>query len=364
MSALATPGAGLALPHFDAAIPAELVSLDGLRQGAGFARFLLDASVIQGRVRASAAANPAAVCQQHLQRWLQQRLGPLQCLDLGFTVYLGRAPGLDDDPRSGGASLLWGADPDIWVVGPALEALEALHPRLGSTVLNTIESQCWRSVPVFTPSEALCTAQMLYWYGESDETWVVEEACGRSKRRQQAMREEMVTRAKIEAEFPAWALAYHSERKVLSPRALRRLVTGAADPRVRRIAELTLALSALKLDRRFQPEVEGEFVGYGAVLAWREEQHPDLLLRIFDDHINLAHEAECYDWCGEQHFDLEDADAFGEWALGMVPHLEAIRLIDALIHALSTPDWPHTLEAASRDKSDATSIKAVRPPTH
>jgi PRTRC genetic system protein F len=240
------------------------------------------------------------------------------------------------------ATLVWGAEPKVWVVGPALERLEAICPGLGAIVLSTIESQGWLSLPVFTPWEGLGVAQYLYWYGEDNEEMAVEEHCGEDQEAREAMLDTMVTRATVSAAFPAWAIKHGNDRKALGIRRVRRIAEAAVSAKVRRVAQATLALRELALDRRFVPEVEGDFTGHVAILTWAREPHDDLLLRIYDDFNELACQAEHYDWCGEQQFDLGKPEQFAEWATAMQPRFEAIRLLDTLIHELATGDWSRT----------------------
>ena len=52
---------------------------------------------------------------------------------------------------------------------------------------------------------------MMYWYGEEDETFALDEACADDEEARAAMREEMVTKARMTEAFPAWALAWQPE---------------------------------------------------------------------------------------------------------------------------------------------------------
>lgn len=84
------------------------------------------------------------------------------------------------------------------------------------------------------------------------------------------MREEMVTKHKLDAAFPAWAVATPREPR-LSRGALTRLAQDLPDPVARDIATDVLALAKLRIKDEFRPDLDGEYLVYGAVLSWRED---------------------------------------------------------------------------------------------
>ena len=98
------------------------------------------------------------------------------------------------------------------------------------------------------------------------------------------------------------------------------------------MVEDALALAGLDIDDSFRPDIDGEFVGFGAVLSWRDG---DVTTRIYDDLLELAHRGEYCEHMGEVRVPLDDPGAFGAWQRAMVDRFEAIRLIDRLIHPLS-----------------------------
>jgi len=327
------------LPTLDAAIPGTIVPTSGRQRAARLARCLLDAGLIRGRVSARRAANPIATSQHYLQAWLRERLGPLKCLQPGFRLHLSDPSGLvhETGPRTQEhAYFVWFSYIGGFAVGAALERLEEVQRGLGATVLGAIEDTSFGLVPVFTPVEALGVAQDYLWYGENDESFVLDERCGDDEAERSAMREEMVTRDKIDAAFPEWAIRWRTRRKLVGRQALRRIATAARGERVRRVAEDAMALLRLDLDARFRPEFEGSFVGYGAVLTWRRG---DIAERIFDDYMNDASQGDAYDAIGEFSFALDDVKAAREWVDAMDVRFEGIRRLDSLIHTLSTGDW-------------------------
>ena len=101
-------------------------------------------------------------------------------------------------------------DEQQWAVGRGLDRLEQATPTLGATALHLLDEHSRYVYPVFTPRTAQDVASMMYWYGEEDETFALEEACADDEEARAAMREEMVTKASMTEAFPAWALAWQS----------------------------------------------------------------------------------------------------------------------------------------------------------
>ena len=105
-----------------------------------------------------------------------------------------------------------------------------------------------------------------------------------------------------------------------------------SDEFTRDVAALLTKLARLKIKDDCRPEIDGEFIGFGAVLSWRAD---DLTVRVYDDLINNAHQGEFCDVMGDVFFDLNEPRAFAAWQRKMRSRFEAIRLIDALIWRLS-----------------------------
>jgi PRTRC genetic system protein F len=148
------------------------------------------------------------------------------------------------------------------------------------------------------------------------------------------MRAEMVTKARLIEAFPAWALAWQPAS--LDASALVRIAEDRRDDFTRDVAALLATLARLRIsDDEYQPEIDGEFIGFGAVLSWRAD---DLTVRVYDDLINAAQQGECCDVMGDVYFDLNEPAAMRAWQRKMRTRFEAIGLIDALIWRLSEAD--------------------------
>jgi len=331
--------ASLHIPRLAAGIPTSLVPISGRQQAAKLTHCLLDAGVIHGEVSARRAREPLPTCKAFLEAWVREQIAELKCLALGFRLLMGGeqrtfAAPTQAEPEE--ATILWFTECSQFAVGAALDRLEEIRPGLGATVLTVVDQLSMRLIPAFTPWDTMGMAQEHYWYGESDETMALDENCGDDPGERATMQQEMVTRAKIDAAFPSWATTWPRSRKRISRRELKRVATSARASRVRAVAEAALALDRLDLDEAFRPEAEGWFVGYGPVLSWKRN---DITVRVFDDYGNDAVQGDYFDWIGEFSFDIEDAQAVGEWMAAMKVRLEGIRLLDTLIHELSTGDW-------------------------
>ena len=335
------------LPQLTASIPSSLLPASGQRQAARLARCLLDAGVIHGAVPARKAREPLMACQSFLEAWVRNQLAGLKCLALDFRLLLGsedvdrneRPSGSPLHGEPGRATIIWFTECTQFAVGAALERLEEIRPALGATVLSVIDRFSMKLIPAFTPWDALSIAREHYWYGEDDESTALNEYCDDDPGERAAMQQEMVTRAKIDAAFPAWATTWAGERQRVTRRELRHIATFARGAWVQKVAQAALALNRLDLDDSYLPDADGAFLGYGPVLAWKPD---DITVRVFDDYANDAAQGEFCDWIGEFSFDVNDAhdpQALPYWMAAMKVRLDGVRLLDTLIHELSTGDW-------------------------
>jgi PRTRC genetic system protein F len=144
------------------------------------------------------------------------------------------------------------------------------------------------------------------------------------------MYEDMVTKSDIDAAYPDWALSWNPS--VLKKAELMQVTQHCEDRYVVEVASLILELSRMRINESFQPDIDGEYIGFGAVLSWRED---DLTVRIYDDLLNSAHEGEFCDLIGQISFDLHDPQAMHKWQHTMHHRFKAMRLIDRLIWWLS-----------------------------
>jgi PRTRC genetic system protein F len=336
----------LALPRIGATVPRAIVPGASLKANAAVSRFLVEADVFDENDIPATWTDSLDACRQALDHWIKREIGPLHCLNPRFSLRLlskdGHCHGDFNPPLSdsnfGGMEIAWGEyGEEEWPVGAALEALNRLLPGLGKAVLDVLIRQSHWAYPVFTPDIAYDMARYLYWYGEDDEELALQECCGDDQQARDAMRDEMVCRTTLERAYPVWAMDWRRGRELpRCARLLRRAVKRLNDPEAKAVAADALALCALEGDHGFRPEIDGEYIGFGAVLSWARG---DVTVRIYDDLRNSALQGEFSDVMGEARAPADNPHALGQWRLSMKNHFEAIRRIDALIYRLSEGDW-------------------------
>lgn len=336
------------LPRLDAAIATTIEPRSARLRGAILARTLHRAGILNDRTfPESPDREPWLVAQAALTHWLNQQLNGLRCLHPRFVL------AIDDESGSVGETVgvvRWYGHAGTWCVGTALEAIEAIRPRLGQTILHALEWMSWRTLPLFTPGEAIGWTSSIYWYGEQDETLALDEQCPDDPAQREEMRESMLTLAAFEKTHPKWALHWQEPLKPLKPRTLRRLAADLAPSSpLRFVCERTAALLDLPLGCRMgteSGEIDGEFCGYAGLLCWSESEQ--MTSRIADDMMQMVYESgEGVEECGAVRLRLDEADDLLTWLSRMTHWFEAVRLIDQLIFALVHGDWSKSKESAT-----------------
>ncbi len=339
----------LALPSLQPGIPLAVASMSQASANAALCRFLIASGAVLEDDLPEGEADPLKACQRAIDAWIKRQIGTLHCLEPRFAVNVldehGQHPGMRSGPPAPYAQLdvYWCEYREAeWPVGRSLEALNEAMPHLGATVLQVLRQQGRYVYPLFTPDIADDVASYVYWQGEMDEEAALDMMCEDSDDvDREAMREEMVTRRMLDDAYPEWARRWLAQpgqsaggrrrTPAWRPCSLRRAARTLTDPHQRQIAADALALSRLTLTDDFHPDIEGEYIGFGAVLSWEEG---DVTTRIYDDLLNLAHQSEYCDRMGEVLIPLDDPGALQAWFLRMGQRFEAIALIDRLIHAL------------------------------
>ncbi|MCU7369526.1 PRTRC system protein F [Paucibacter sp. O1-1] len=340
----------LALPSLGAGVPLTVTSSSQAHANAALCRFLIATGAVREADIPEGEPDPLKACERAIDAWIKRQVGALHCLEPRFAVSVldehGQYPAMRNGRQTDYAQLdvYWCEYREAeWAVGQRLEALNAAMPNLGATVLQVLRQQSRYVYPLFTPDIADDVASYVYWQGEMDEEAALDMMCeDGDEADREAMREEMVTRSTLDAAYPEWARRWLSlpdkgarRRKgsqAWRPCSLRQAARTLADPSLRQIAADALALSRLALTDDFKPDIEGEYIGFGAVLSWDEG---DVTTRIYDDLLNLAHQAEYCDRMGEIMVPLDDPGALAAWFHRMGQRFEAIGLIDRLIYALS-----------------------------
>ena len=328
------------LPLLDASIPVSITPRSARLRGATLARMLHDAGVLDdSTLPEHVGRDPWQVSQVALTAWLNCRLKGLRCFHPKFVFAI-------EEEQGAGASetvglVTWYSRSDTWYIGEALEAIEATCPRVGRSILHALESVSWRTLPLFTPNEAIGCSSHIYWYGEQDEKMALDEHCGDDQEQREEMRESMITLDAFEAAYPTWALHWQQPLRPLKPRALRRLAATLPNGPLRELHELAASLLALSLPERpglDDDGLNGEFCGYAGALCWRADDC--MTLRIADDLLQMIYETgEGYEHCGQVRIRIDDAGDMRAWTSRMTVWFRAVHLLDQLIFALSEGDW-------------------------
>jgi PRTRC genetic system protein F len=327
----------LSLPCLDRSIPLTVVPAQMAAANASVARFLIEAGAIREGDIPSRWDDVIEVCQGALDAWVRRELGFLHCLAPAFVMTAGEGneggavARAAQPPSYSRVELCWFENSvQQWVVGTGLEALESANSGMGALVLDILRRQSRFVYPLFTPDLACDVASYVYWCGDDDEETALDMECGDDADARSAMREDMVTRQKLADAFPAWCM--EPACRPVAVAAVERFAQEVRDPALRDTAAYALALARLHIKDAFSPEVEGEYIGWGAVLSWRED---DLCVRVYDDLLQLAHQSEFCDRIGEIDIALDSPQAMRAWQRAMRLRFKAIGLIDRLIHALS-----------------------------
>ena len=327
----------LSLPRLTGVIPLVVVPRRLAAANATIARFLIQAGALREGDVPEVWDDAIEVCQRALDAWVKRELGPLHCLSPAFSLTASDGSDCYSMPRTKEpvcyrrVEVCWfESNEQQWIVGAGLEALERERSGLGQAVLDILRRQSRFVYPVFTPDLACDVASYIYWCGDENEEVALDMECGDDPEARAAMRDDMVTRQKLDEAFPLWATS--TPHKRLSVAAFERLTSGLDDPVMRDIAADALTLFRLRIKDEFRPDVDGEYLGWGAVLSWRED---DLTVRIYDDLLHMAHQGEFCDRMGVLEIALDAPQAMRAWQRAMRLRFKAIRLIDRLIHRLS-----------------------------
>jgi len=339
----------LALPRLSAQVPQSVTSRSQAAANAALCRILIDAGIVHEIDIPEDEPDPLKACERAIDTWIKRLIGPLRCLNPRVAVNVldehQHHPSTRDGKQTGYAylDLYWCEYHESeWPVGERLEAMNAAMPGFGETVLQVLREQSRYVYPMFTPDIADDVCSYLYWQGEGDEEAALDMMCeDEDEADREAMRDEMVTRRMLDTAYPEWARRWlvrpekgarrRKDGKAWRACDLRRAAKTLADPRMRAVAADALALSRLPLDDSFRPDIDGEYIAFGAVLSWDEG---DVTTRIYDDLLNLAHQAEFCDRMGEALVPLDDPGALEACFARLGMRFEAIALIDRLICGL------------------------------
>jgi PRTRC genetic system protein F len=335
---------GLTVPRIASDIPHHIVPRRLATADAAIARFLVEAGTVQDSDIPDSWNTFLEVCQSALDKWVKRELGPLHCLSPSFGLtangntnpYMGEREFAKSKEKLcyHSVQIYWGERQEKqWVIGAKLEEMERACAGFGQAVLQILQRYSANVYPIFTPDQACYQASVQYWMGEPSEQYLLDTECADDEERD-AMLEDMVTRDDLIDAYPAWAITFPNgaDKKSNPQLRLKRLRKRVSDPALRAIADNALALAELGDIAGYEADVDGEYLGWGALLSWRED---DVSVRIYDDMVNMAYQGEYCDRIGELEIALDAPQAMQTWQRAMQVRFMAIRLIDSLIYQLA-----------------------------
>ncbi|MFM0210408.1 PRTRC system protein F [Paraburkholderia sediminicola] len=328
--------AALALPTLEA-VPAAYA----IRSGESFVRPLalsmLDSGVIvEADVQRRPKSEAALVAEALTRRWARITEG-MRLFD--WNLRIEQAPEGYFGDRTKSADHFWamiqttgGAVSCRHVcIGGAMQALEAVREGLGQTVLAALYDALNMLPTVCTPHFMLGLAEYMYWYGESNEAYAIDEAM---QIHDVKTREELLTltdfftRSQFFAGMPEWAAL---PRRVLT----RNQITRAAnsDPLAREVVDAMTTIWGIAChygpfaDLR-SGDVGADLIDFGLVVRWSED---DVAGRIIDDYAHQACEGEYLEASAVTPLKIVGGD-LADW----LKHMEATALLAKAVEHLLT----------------------------
>ena len=149
------------------------------------------------------------------------------------------------------------------------------------------------------------------------------------------VRASSLNRADILKHTPEWVFSKRYGKR-LTEQALTRIAKCSHDPFCRQMARSVLAFPATPPWNESLEEAQdngGEFIGFGAVLRWSEDDHTLTLLEALWDQAQQS--GEGFELCGTHSQALGDAPALQQWLAQQATMLGHLRLLDNLIAGLA-----------------------------
>lgn len=227
--------------------------------------------------------------------------------------------------------MLLAGQPEWIAVGAAMEAIEAAHPGLGRTCLNRLETVlCHFGIP-HTPSGCFEMAQQLHWYGENDETVVMEEVGEEDMENYDIPR-----RAVIFDGVPEWAYVTFEPEKTFATVDAADFPDVAAKFSDAPFGKFLAAVQELydanaDKDGDFFPAYEDYNANFPPIVfGWSDETTFD---RVFDENYRMHMEGESAPWAGFLKFPAT-VDGIRTSLVSIRHTARVLQKLDAAIHEL------------------------------
>lgn len=311
----------------------------------------------------AASREPAHVGLRALQRLVLQRVGPLKRL-VGRCQFEGL---LDlERARHGDAaatclgnlkldtgrdhlvfSMVAGQVTQTYTLERRITQLERVAPGLGAAVLDWIGRAGWRTIPVLSPEFVLQMVAIEQWMGAADESDVIKMWRSEGMREDEIQQAELIRRADLDAQFPAYALCPPAK---FSRRVLKQLTTHT-QPWIGEVARTLLQIIDLvaRKDARLLKEdgIDLDRIYVGAVLRWNDR---DMAVDVYDNFVNYYMQGDGYTELQSVEAVPTDPIAIREFFKRLDDGLQLLAALDRLIVLVTEPRRP---ERTNRnDESD------------
>lgn len=333
--------APLALPLLGE-VPSEIVIASDAPRLAALAMTLQDRGVILPTDWQGLDEWQSAIAiERGLHRWILERAGELQVMQLAFKVHMNfeDAHRFEEVSREQGQVALAAysvQDFDIRVIKPAFRKLDAVGRALLGAALRALEG-LHRVMPVWTPGEAFWNVERFFWHGEADEKEALAQLL------EEGMSEDDVDlpkRKDVERELPPWLTEQGCEGRRRGAVSDSRLRAFAKDkdlrPWMRRLAACVLMLrEARRLDVSLSVQLEYSQPLYRAVYVfWCDND--GIEGRMLDDYMNQEMQAgEATEQLTQQPIPQSTKDAV-EWLQQLDRAFQALRVMDEVIGLITT----------------------------
>lgn len=298
---------------------------------------LLDIGVLRGPMLIK---DPAEIVRQSLRAWRAEQHRDMKVFNLDLHVRELEVIG-EDLERVNQVSISLNND-GIWPryrIGSGILQLERAHKGLGETALHWIERAAGRTLPIYTPCEALARCSWIYWGGCDDESEVFEQMALNGDDPEEF---EGITREQFDSMIPK--LATHPGEKLRRP-ALKAIAQTHPKSNAGKVAAALLEIA--KQIKDCPPDFRLSMMNAddlpcvirGAYLRWASGDPSE---RIIDD---WGHEiAEMGDWvegfadtiiaCGSAAKPQATADAWNVFLCDIAIAMDILRPVDRLIRLI------------------------------
>lgn len=334
---------GLSLPKLSPAIPASfMVQENAIESSLTLLTFLDAGLVAESDVPEKWEANDSII-KQSLDRWTAKQSDKLQLFDMKV-IYSERLDDLisdydieqeqlikvcDADPEK--EIISFGIYADSWdevVIGKKMELLEKAVPGFGKTVIGHL-SKATSSTTMYciTPTELLGICQHLYWYGDEDESTLLEEMMSEMDGEElEAEKENIIKKSDLYANMPEWSVECGTPMSVEEIRKL----TNHKDKFVAEVAKALLPIveNCGKDEMKHSVPIMENHCSPALLIRWSKK---DMTTQLYDDYYQYLMNGECSNDIHRYFISNQDPDQLQDTFSCMEKYIDATSQVDKLL---------------------------------